>query len=56
VRSGLFAKDAARVLDPRFVGDAGFGQPHELGEWPSSREMIAAARRPLQEDESARRC
>jgi hypothetical protein len=30
--SGLIAKDSSRVLDPHFVGDAGFGQAHEFGE------------------------
>ena len=28
----LLAKDSSRVLDPHFVGDARFGQAHELGE------------------------
>jgi hypothetical protein len=26
------AKDSPRVIDPHFVGDAGFGQAHEFGE------------------------
>jgi len=26
------AKDSPRVLDPHFVGDAGFGQAHGLSE------------------------
>jgi hypothetical protein len=30
-RESLIAKDSTRVLDPHFVCDARFGQPHELG-------------------------
>ena len=28
----LIAKHSSRVLDPHLVGNAGFGQAHELGE------------------------
>jgi hypothetical protein len=31
-RAALFTKHSACVLDPHLVGDAGFGQAHELSE------------------------